>query len=78
MNEQTTDAGAPMTGSSTPNFDDEDDLLERLVELCSPEQQRRGTSPREVLAKLAPAERAELLDRLAPALREELRRLIGR
>jgi hypothetical protein len=35
-----------------------------MLALCSAEQKSRGTTPREVLARLSPAERVELLDRL--------------
>ena len=56
------------TGAATTDFDDEDELLRLLFELCSPDQKLRGSSPREVLARLSPAERARLLDGLADLL----------
>jgi hypothetical protein len=70
--------GAALGAGATTVFDDADDLLARLFDLCSPEQKGRGRSPREVLAKLPAAERAQLLDRLPPGLRDDVRRLIGR
>lgn len=69
--------GTP-AGSPTTDFDEADDLLRRLFDLCTPEQQRRGSTPREALARLSPAERAQLLQRLSPAVREEMRLRIGR
>lgn len=78
MAQNVTDAGETDAGDTTTDFDDQDDLLRRLFELCSPEQKARGGSPREVLARLSAAERVQLLDRLSPALREEVRRLLGR
>jgi hypothetical protein len=72
------EAGAVEAGGTSTDFDDADDLLVRLYELCSPEQKQRGRTAREVLGKLLAHERAEVMDRLSPELREEMRRLIGR
>lgn len=82
MDQRTAEAGDPRdtrgAGDPTTEFDDADDLLRRLFDLCSPEQQRRGRTPREALARLSPDERARLLQQLGPAAREEVRKQIGR
>lgn len=78
MTETPTESGAPPGGGPTTDFDDEDELLVRLFEHCSPEQKRRGDTPRQVLATLTPAERGELLGKLAPSARDDVRRCIGR
>jgi len=39
-----------------------EDLLQRFVADCTPEQQRRGTTPEAVLGALSPEERLALLD----------------
>lgn len=55
-----------------------EDLLQRFVVRCTPEQQRRGTTPEEVLGALPPSERLALLDsgqlilELPPAVLEAL------
>ncbi|MEZ4302799.1 MAG: hypothetical protein R3B70_48195 [Polyangiaceae bacterium] len=54
--------GEPAEGPS--DFDRDDELLARVFELCSPEQKMRGATPREVLMRLAPEERTELLERV--------------
>lgn len=78
MTERPTECGAPPAAGPTTDFDEEDELLVRLFELCSPEQRRRGDTPRDVLATLTAAERGELLGKLAPAARDDVRRWIGR
>ena len=79
MAQRTALAGDPGdAGDTTTEFDDADDLLRRLFDLCSPEQQRRGRTPREALARLSPAERAQLLQQLAPTFRRRVRKQIGR
>jgi hypothetical protein len=39
-----------------------DDLLHRFAGFCTPEQQRRGATPAEILGALPPQERLALLD----------------
>ncbi len=78
MTERPTESGAPPAGGPTTDFDDEDELLVRLFEHCSPEQKLRGSTPREVLATLTPAERGQLLGKLVPSVRDVVRRWIGR
>lgn len=69
---------APVAEEDPTDFDDQDELLAALYDLCTPEQKLRANTPRETLAKLAPSERASLLKKLAPGLRDQLRQLIGK